>query len=42
MRFVLLVGCLSLGAGAAVVTARLRSLSRKLAGFAPIYGKPIR
>ena len=38
MRFVLLVGCLSLSALAAVVTVRLRNLNRKFAGFPPIYG----
>jgi hypothetical protein len=38
MRFVLLVGCLSLSAWAAVVTVRLRNLNRKSAGFPPIYG----
>ena len=38
MRFVLLVGCLSLSALAAVVTVRLRYLNRKFAGFPPIYG----
>jgi len=43
MRFVLLVGCLSLCACAAVVTMRLRSsLSRKLAGFPPIHGNATR
>jgi hypothetical protein len=41
MRFVLLVGCLSLGACAAAVTVRLRSLNRKLAGFPPIYRRPM-
>ena len=38
MRFVLLVGCLSLSACAVLVTLRIRSLNRRLAGFAPIYG----
>jgi hypothetical protein len=38
MRFVLLVGCLSLSALAAVVTIRLRNLNQNFAGFAPIYG----
>jgi hypothetical protein len=38
MRFVLLVGCLSLSAWAAVITVRLRNLNRKFAGFPPIYG----
>jgi len=38
MRFVLLVGCLSLSAFAAFVTVRLRSLNRKSASFPPIYG----
>jgi hypothetical protein len=38
MRFVLLVGCLSLSAWAAVVTLKLRNLNRKFAGFPPIYG----
>jgi hypothetical protein len=43
MRFVLLVGCLSLCACAAVVTVRLRSsLSRNLAGFPPIHGNTMR
>jgi hypothetical protein len=37
MRFVLLVGCLSLCACAVLVTARIRSLNRKLASFPPIY-----
>jgi hypothetical protein len=39
MRFVLLFGCLSLSACAAVVTVRLRSLNRNPARFPPIYGK---
>ena len=38
MRFVLLVGCLSLSAWAAVVAVRLRDLNRKFVGFPPIYG----
>ena len=38
MRFVLLFGCLSLSACAAVVTVRLRSLNRNPARFAPISG----
>jgi len=43
MRLVLLVGCLSLCACAALMTMRLRStLSRKLAGFPPIHGNTIR
>jgi hypothetical protein len=43
MRFVLLVGCLSLCACAAVVTMRLRSsLSQKLAGFPPIHKNTMR
>ena len=43
MRFVLLVGCLSLCACAAIVTMRLRSgLSRKLVGFPPIHGNTTR
>jgi hypothetical protein len=37
MRFVLLVGCLSLTALAALVTVKLRSLNRKPAGFPPIH-----
>ena len=37
VKIVLLVGCLSLSACAAVVTSRLRSLEQKLARFAPIY-----
>ena len=37
MRFVLLVGCLSLSACAASLTVRLRSLSRKSPGFPPTY-----
>jgi len=37
MRFVLLVGCLSLCACAVLVTARIRSLNRKLPSFPPIY-----
>ena len=35
MRFVLLIGCLSLGACAALVTMRLPSLNRKVAHFRP-------
>ena len=38
MRFVLLVGCLSLSAWAAVVAVRLRDLNRKFVGFPPMYG----
>jgi len=38
MRLVLLVGCLSLSACAVFTTLKLRSLNRKLPGFAPIYG----
>ena len=38
MRFVLLVGCLSLGAWAALLTVRLRDLDRKFAGFPAIDG----
>jgi len=41
MRFVLLVGCLSLSAFAAFVTVRIRSLNRKLASFPPIYGNSV-
>ena len=41
MRFVLLVGCLSLSAWAAVVAVRLRDLNRKFVGFPPIYGKAL-
>jgi hypothetical protein len=41
MRFVLLVGCLSLSACAVLVTVRIRSLNRKLASFAPIYGNTV-
>jgi hypothetical protein len=37
MRFVLLVGCLSLTACAVFVTVRLRSLNRKFPSFPPIY-----
>ena len=37
MRFVLLVGCLSLSACAVFVTVRLRSLNRKPSRFPPIY-----
>jgi hypothetical protein len=37
MRFVLLVGCLSLSACAVLVTVRLRALSRKPPSFPPIY-----
>ena len=37
MRFVLLVGCVSLSACAVFVTVRLRSLTRKPASFPPIY-----
>jgi hypothetical protein len=37
MKFVLLVGCLSLSACAASLTVRLRSLSRKSPGFPPTY-----
>jgi hypothetical protein len=36
MRFVLLVGCLSLSACAVFVTVRLRSLNRKSPSFPPI------
>jgi len=43
MRLVLLVGCLSLCACAALMTMKLRStLSRKLAGFPPIHGITMR
>ena len=41
MRFVLLVGCLSLSAWAAVVAVRLRDLNRKFVGFPPIYGNAV-
>jgi len=41
MRFVLLVGCLSLSACAVLVTVRIRSLNRKLASFAPIHGNNV-
>ena len=37
MRFLLLVGCLSLTALAALVTVKLRSLNRKSTGFPPIH-----
>jgi hypothetical protein len=36
VRFVLLIGCLSLGAYAALVTMRLPSLNRKVAHFLPL------
>ena len=36
MRFVLLIGCLSLGACAALATMRLPSLNRKVAHFLPL------
>jgi len=38
MRFVLLVGCLSLSACTVFVTVRLRSLNRKPPSFPPIIG----
>ena len=41
MRFVLLVGCLSLSACAVIGTVRIRSLNRKLASFGPIYGNNV-
>ena len=41
MRFVLLVGCLSLSACAVFVTVRLRSLNGKLASFPPIHGNNV-
>ena len=41
MRFVLLVGCLSLSAWAVVATVRLRNWTRKSVGFPPIYGNTI-
>jgi hypothetical protein len=41
MRIVLLVGCLSLSACAVLVTVRIRSLNRRLASFAPIYGNNV-
>ena len=41
MRFVLLVGCLSLSVCADMVTVRIRSLNRKLASFPPIYGNNV-
>jgi len=37
MRFVLLVGCLSLSACAAFITVKLRTLNRKFPGFPPIH-----
>ena len=41
MRFVLLVGCLTLSAWAVVATVRLRNWKRKSVGFPPIYGNTI-
>ena len=41
MRFVRLIGCLSLSAWAVVATAKLRNWNRKFVGFPPIYGNRI-
>ena len=41
MRFVLLVGCLSLSAWAVVATVRLRNWNRKFVGFPRVYGNTV-